>query len=178
MEKPLLTHHPIRAETEEGLHIHPRNFFSSQLQIRRTHGSSPEAQDENESEGRALVALLKTCADKNDLNKGRIIHSEITQKGILQHNVYLGTALVSLYAKCGDLRKAREVFDELPRRNVVTWNAMLSAYLEGGYAEKAFQLFVEMQDEDGLLPYYLTIVIILQACTFIAEKWKDKEIFG
>ena len=53
---------------------------------------------------------------------------------------------------------------------------MLSAYLEAGYAEKAFQLFVEMQDEDGLLPYYLTIVIILQACTFIAEKWKDKGI--
>lgn len=48
------------------------------------------------------------------------------------------------YAKCGSLRDARRVLDEMPERNVVSWTAMISACSQRGYASQALSVFVHM----------------------------------
>eukprot|EP00250_Pteridium_aquilinum_P035142 c869_g1_i1 orf=2-460(-) len=49
----------------------------------------------------ALLNLLKACSYQKDLQKGSRVHADCLKKGLLQENLYIGTALLRMYAKCG-----------------------------------------------------------------------------
>lgn len=86
--------------------------------------------------------ILKSCAMFGALNKGIELHSEIARKGLLQTSEVLGCTLLDMYANCGLLAKAQEVFDALPFRDVVLWIALIAGYAQherGGEALKCFQ---------------------------------------
>eukprot|EP00250_Pteridium_aquilinum_P016285 c23034_g24_i3 orf=64-732(+) len=110
-----------------------------------------------------LVALLKGCATLKDLNTGHRIHVEIARRGFLENNIFIGCSLVDMYAKCGLLARAQEVFDNLPYRDVVSWNALITGYADYGHDEEALQCFEQMQLE-GVLADAVTFVCSLKAC--------------
>ena len=83
----------------------------------------------------AFVGLLKSCAKARDLCRGNRLHDTILNKGLLQNSPYVGSALISMYAKCGALKKAHRLLEELPFRDVVTWSALISAYAQQGYGD-------------------------------------------
>ena len=70
---------------------------------------------------------------------------------MLKRNQVVGNALVDLYAKCGVLEKAREVFDMLPARNIVSWNVLITGYGQVGEIENVFSVFDQMR-RNGVLP--------------------------
>ena len=43
-------------------------------------------------------------------------------------DVFVLSALVDMYAKCGSTGDARQVFDEMSQKNMVTWTAMIVGY--------------------------------------------------
>ncbi|TKY74167.1 Pentatricopeptide repeat-containing protein [Spatholobus suberectus] len=88
--------------------------------------------------------LLKACASLSFLHSGKALHAESIKAGS-ESDLFIGTALLATYAKCGVVRDARNLFDTLPKRNVVTWNAMISGYLRNGDTESASLVFEEMQ---------------------------------
>eukprot|EP00250_Pteridium_aquilinum_P005130 c15272_g1_i2 orf=157-657(+) len=59
----------------------------------------------------ALLDVIKTCGKHRDLPKGSRLHALILKRGLLTNDIYVGTALLGMYAKCGMLKKAQEVFD-------------------------------------------------------------------
>eukprot|EP00250_Pteridium_aquilinum_P018371 c24057_g2_i1 orf=1-420(-) len=80
----------------------------------------------------SCVALLKACTQLNDRDIGCQVHADITKQGLLEINVFVGSALIHMYAKCGLLAKAQEVFDDLPDPNIVSWNTLIAGYVEHG----------------------------------------------
>ncbi|KAJ7519088.1 hypothetical protein O6H91_20G022200 [Diphasiastrum complanatum] len=112
------------------------------------------------------VAVLKACARTADLKSGRSIHSHINESGF-RSNLFVGNALLHMYAKCGSLVEARRVFDNLSGKDVVSWNAMVTAYAQIGFGKEALQLFKQMQQE-GLQPDSFSFVSALQACGSMA----------
>lgn len=38
---------------------------------------------------------------------------------------FVETGLMDMYASCGSIKDARNVFDEMSQRDVVTWNTMI-----------------------------------------------------
>ncbi|KAG2296287.1 hypothetical protein Bca52824_042956 [Brassica carinata] len=74
----------------------------------------------------SFTFALKASTGALDLERGLGIHELVSEMGF-ESDVYIGTALVEMYCKGGDLVRAREVFDEMPERDVVTWNIMVSA---------------------------------------------------
>ena len=52
-----------------------------------------------------------------------------------QKGVFVSTALLSMYRKCGSVEEAENVFIVLSERNVVSWNAMISTYVDHGQGE-------------------------------------------
>ncbi|KAI5081461.1 hypothetical protein GOP47_0004644 [Adiantum capillus-veneris] len=109
------------------------------------------------------VCVLKACGSKRDTTKGQDVHEEIERQGLLESNLFVGSALVNMYSKCGLLTKAQEVFDKLPARDVVSWTALISGYTENGYGEEALECFEQMQLR-GFAPNAHTFACSLKAC--------------
>lgn len=99
------------------------------------------------------------------LRKGKTIHAEARSRGY-ESDVFVGSALISLYGKCGSIADAQDVFDRLPKRDVVVWNAILAAHVQLGLANKALELFEKMELE-RILPNETTYMHILQACSHV-----------
>ncbi|RZC46514.1 hypothetical protein C5167_039462 [Papaver somniferum] len=78
-------------------------------------------------------------------------------------NVILGTSLINMYSRCGNVGKAREIFNGMRELNVITWTAMISGYGMHGYGNQAMELFYQMKVQ-GPKPNDVTFVAVLSAC--------------
>ncbi|TXG61443.1 hypothetical protein EZV62_012806 [Acer yangbiense] len=96
-----------------------------------------------------------------DLKRGKQIHGRIVV-GNLGGNVFLSNALTDLYAKCGEVDKARWLFNRINNKSEVWWNLMISGYLKNGHPQKCIELFLEMQGFD-LRPDQVTVSNVLDA---------------
>eukprot|EP00250_Pteridium_aquilinum_P018943 c24234_g8_i1 orf=376-723(+) len=114
------------------------------------------------SEAVVLVASLKACAKQKDLQTGSKIHADIIKRGLVETNVFVGSVLISMYAKCGGLAEAHLVLDELPVRDVVSWSTLIAAYAQKGQGEEALNCFQQMRSE-GLSPNAFTYACFLKA---------------
>ncbi|RAL40123.1 hypothetical protein DM860_008263 [Cuscuta australis] len=110
-----------------------------------------------------LVSILSACAQLGSLENGKWVQRYLEKLGMAM-TVRLGTALVDMYAKCGRLDFARELFDKMPVRDVICWNAMISGFAMNGRGEEAMALFQEMQNS-GTRPDDITLISLLTACT-------------
>eukprot|EP01018_Ginkgo_biloba_P037419 Gb_09409 [translate_table: standard] len=118
--------------------------------------------------------VLKACADLSALQEGKEIHYHIRRTGFVS-NVFVGVALVHMYAKCGSIEDARQVFDEMTTRDVVSWTAMIAGYTQNGGAKEALTLFNQMQQAD-VKPNTYTIVSVLPACAQLGALQQGKQI--
>ncbi|KAG2633010.1 hypothetical protein PVAP13_2NG284000 [Panicum virgatum] len=89
-------------------------------------------------------SVLRACAEAGDLALGRAVHVRAADAGMDGH-LFFQNALVSMYAKCGDLVAARRVFDGMGHRDVVSWNSMISGYAASGLWREAVELFNRMR---------------------------------
>jgi len=97
------------------------------------------------------------------LDYGRLVHEYIDRKAI-NCDIQIGTAVVDMYAKCGCIEMAMQIFNiGMPHKNVLTWNAMLNGLAMHGHGQKALQLFEEMVSE-GMRPNEVTFLVTLTAC--------------
>jgi pentatricopeptide repeat protein len=111
-----------------------------------------------------LTAVLSACASIGALDLGKQMDEYATRRG-LQHDIFVATALIDMYAKCGSLESAQRVFNDMPRKNDASWNAMISALASHGKAKEALSLFERMSDEGGSArPNDITFVSLLSAC--------------
>ncbi|KAH7414826.1 hypothetical protein KP509_14G013000 [Ceratopteris richardii] len=122
-----------------------------------------------------FICLLKACGITKSIDKGEWIHHEVSQHGMLENNIELGTALVDMYAKCGALEKAQGVLKDLPQRNAITWSALIAGYAQQGDGAKAISCFEEMRQE-GFYPDSVTFTCILNACGSIGAADKGEYI--
>uniref|UniRef100_A0A7C9AVS4 DYW domain-containing protein n=1 Tax=Opuntia streptacantha TaxID=393608 RepID=A0A7C9AVS4_OPUST len=109
-----------------------------------------------------FTSTIKACADVSALRLGRSVHSVALVNGFGLDS-FVQASLVAFYAKCGQLRIARKVFDEMPQRSVIAWNTMISGYEQNGFAEKSVELF-NLMVESGVEPDSTTFVSVLSAC--------------
>ncbi|MED6108963.1 hypothetical protein PIB30_029189 [Stylosanthes scabra] len=109
-----------------------------------------------------LPSVLAACANLGSLDQGRWIHSYVERNSFKVDGV-LGTALVDMYAKCGRLDMAWEVFEKVKAKHVSTWNAMIWGLSIHGRAEDAIELFAKMQEEKQK-PNGVTLLGVLNAC--------------
>ncbi|OVA14272.1 Pentatricopeptide repeat [Macleaya cordata] len=105
--------------------------------------------------------VLKACSGLQALEDGKEIHLHVKRFG-LHSDVYICTALVDFYAKCGCLSEAQIMFDKMLKRDVVSWNSMIAGHALHGLYEDTMKLVFEMQIA-GSSPNSSTIVSILPA---------------
>ncbi|XP_021907617.1 pentatricopeptide repeat-containing protein At4g18520, chloroplastic isoform X2 [Carica papaya] len=119
-------------------------------------------------------SVLKACGEKKALKLGKQIHGAII-KNVIKNDVFTGTSLVDMYAKCGEILDSRRVFDAMSKRNTVTWTSIIAGYSRKELGEEAISLFRTMKRRH-IIVNNLTIVSILRACGSIGALSKGREL--
>uniref|UniRef100_A0A452XP86 Pentatricopeptide repeat-containing protein n=1 Tax=Aegilops tauschii subsp. strangulata TaxID=200361 RepID=A0A452XP86_AEGTS len=112
-----------------------------------------------------FASMLSAAANMAALVEGRQFHASAVRHG-LDANVFVGSSLINLYAKCGCIGEARDVFDFSREKNIVMWNAMLNGLVRNEQQEEAIQMFWYMM-RLGLEADEFTFVSVLGACAHL-----------
>lgn len=95
---------------------------------------------------------------------GGVVLGLVHKMGLWGTDVAVGSALIDMLARNGDLASARKVFDGLIEKTVVVWTLLISRYVQGECAEEAVELFLDFL-EDGFEPDRYTMSSMISACT-------------
>ncbi|KAH7415946.1 hypothetical protein KP509_14G067900 [Ceratopteris richardii] len=121
-----------------------------------------------------LVTLLKACTQLKNLRIGQEINDCIVQRG-LDMDLFVGSSLVDIYAKCGLLIDAIRIFEMMVSHNTVSWSSLIAAYTEHGLAEDALDCFRRMEDQ-RLSPDEVTFVSVVKSCGLLQVRERTFEV--
>ncbi|XP_047325652.1 pentatricopeptide repeat-containing protein At1g19720 [Impatiens glandulifera] len=110
---------------------------------------------------KTFINLIDSCIALNSLDLGLQLHKRLDL--LSEDDPFVETKLVSMYAKCGNLGKARKVFDQMRERNLYTWSAVIGAFSRARKWSEVVDLFFLMM-EDDILPDEFLFQKILPAC--------------
>ncbi|KAH7278473.1 hypothetical protein KP509_38G042900 [Ceratopteris richardii] len=110
------------------------------------------------------VNILSACIDPHYFEMGKCLHHTIIFMDC-EVDVILGTALLTMYNKCGGFEEVSRLFDFIEVHNVVSWTVMIRAYVKEHDFAKAFYLYDQMRQE-GTLPNRVTFLSLLEAYSY------------
>ncbi|KAI3829431.1 hypothetical protein L1987_03555 [Smallanthus sonchifolius] len=120
-----------------------------------------------------VVGVLTACGDLGALCMGKTVH-EYIERNRIGIDVKVGTSLVNMYAKCGDIDNAMNVFNGVENKDVFLWSVMIMGLASHGYGDVALDHFRNMISE-GVKPNGVTFIGVLSACSHIglvSNGWK------
>ncbi|KAL5580945.1 hypothetical protein UlMin_013387 [Ulmus minor] len=111
-----------------------------------------------------ISSLLPACAVVANVKRGKELHGYALVIGVGE-DIFVQSALVDMYAKCGFISEARTLFCRMNERNTVTWNSMIFGFANNGYCNEAIELFNEMRMKEETKLDHLTFTAVLAACS-------------
>ncbi|CAA0815274.1 Pentatricopeptide repeat-containing protein -chloroplastic [Striga hermonthica] len=123
-----------------------------------------------------MVSVLQACASICALEQGKLIHAYVLRRG-LESILPVMNALITMYAKCGELESSKNIFDRMEKKDVVSWNSMISSYGIHGLGKDALSVFRDMVGS-GVSPSVVTFVSLLGACSHAGLVDEGKDLFN
>jgi pentatricopeptide repeat protein len=123
-----------------------------------------------------LVSVLPAISRLGALELGKWVHL-YAERNRVRIDEVLGSALIDMYAKCGNIEKAIQVFKRLSKTNVIAWNAMIGGLAMHGKAKDVLDYFSRME-RSGVSPSDVTYIAILNACSHAGLVEKGRSIFN
>jgi len=105
-----------------------------------------------------ICGNVNACASVVAIGEGMCVHIESG----CEPDVFVGTNLVDMYAKCASLEHAWGVFNKMPSQDMVTWTTILGGWAMHGLGKEALKHF-EWMCEEGVQPNDITFVCLLSA---------------
>nr|KYP67161.1 Putative pentatricopeptide repeat-containing protein At5g47460 family [Cajanus cajan] len=108
--------------------------------------------------------ILDGIAGLSALTWGLLIHCCAIKCGLFA-SVVVGSALIDMYSKCGQVKNAESIFHALPNKNLVSWNAMISGYARNGDSAQVIHLFELLKMVRDMKPDGITFLNLISACS-------------
>ncbi|XP_059652780.1 pentatricopeptide repeat-containing protein At3g04750, mitochondrial [Cornus florida] len=140
----------IAGYTLKGDYMMVRKLFSSMMA------------EKVQPNGVTMVNLVSGAAEIGALDQGRQLHGLVVRLQ-MKIDAFLGSALIDMYCKCGNIEKALMVFRVVTEKDVTLWTTMITGLAFHGHGSKALDLFSEMQKY--AIPNHVTFVAVLTACS-------------
>ncbi|XP_026449930.1 pentatricopeptide repeat-containing protein At2g13600-like [Papaver somniferum] len=121
----------------------------------------------------SLCNALKNATFES-CNTGKQIQAVIIKDGFHKFTILM-TALMNFNLKCGNLRDARGVFDEMSERDVVTWTSMIVGYVQNKHFDASLRLFKKMIEFD-VIPNGYSFSGALSACSGLQDVKLGKQV--
>lgn len=81
-----------------------------------------------------------------------------------------------MYGKCGVIKNALKVFDEMPQRDFISWASILTAYNHANLPHKTLFMFIDMWNVDKLQPDHFVIASLVKACSSLGNIRLGKQV--
>lgn len=122
-------------------------------------------------------SVMNACsAPTAPVEQGKQFHAW-SIKSRFNNVLCVSSALLTMYAKRGNIESAAKVFKRQEERDLVSWNSMISGYAQHGQAKRALEIFGDMQrqdlDMDGI-----TFIGVISACTHAGLVDKGVQYFN
>lgn len=114
-----------------------------------------------------FMNTLTSISSPSAVEEGKYVHFQIVKSGY-GADIGVATALVSMYARCGNLVEARKAFDNVLQQDIVLWTAMISGYAQQGLGTEALKLFWQVEHK-GLKRDRLLYTSILNTCASLGN---------
>ncbi|XP_057489119.1 pentatricopeptide repeat-containing protein At4g14820-like [Actinidia eriantha] len=124
----------------------------------------------------AMLSVVSACAHLGVLDRAKWIHNYVDEHGFGEA-LPINNALIDMYAKCGSLAGAQEVFSRMHRKNVITWTSIINAFAMHGDAGNALKLFYQMKS-GNIVPNGVTFIGVLYACSHAGLVDDGRKIFA
>ncbi|KAL2493963.1 Pentatricopeptide repeat-containing protein [Forsythia ovata] len=121
----------------------------------------------------SVQSAVLASAQLGSLDQARWMHNYVNNSEY-RGDIFVSTALIDMYAKCGSVELARQVFNRTLNKDVVIWSTMIVSYGLHGWGREAIDLFGIMT-QAGVRPNDVTFIGLLTACNhsgLIEEGWK------
>ena len=89
---------------------------------------------------RVTMSVISACAVAGSLDIGRWVHAYI-QRQMIDIDLELGTALINMFAKCGYIDKAKEIFEKMYVKDTKPWNSLILGLPIHGLSDKVIKWF-------------------------------------
>lgn len=109
-----------------------------------------------------VFCILSACGHIGMLRLGKLIHG-YAYRNHTCFNSFVVNALIDMYGKCGSLKEAQWIFENLSDKSLTTWNSLINCFALHGHSESAISAFDKMR-EAGVVPDEITFVGLLNAC--------------
>ncbi|CAK9154369.1 unnamed protein product [Ilex paraguariensis] len=119
--------------------------------------------------------VLPACARMGFLRPGKEIHARSIRTGSA-FDLFVSNALTDMYAKCGCLNLAQNIFN-ISLKDEVSYNILIVGYSQASDSSESFTLFSEMRLA-GMNHDTVSFVGVLSACANISAIKQGKEIHG
>lgn len=116
---------------------------------------------------RTFATMIRACAGLGFLFLGKQLYSCALKMGISE-DIFVSCSLIDMYSKCGSIKDAQSVFDNMPLKTTVGWNSIIASYALHGYSEEALDMYYEMRDSGAKMDHF-TFSIIVRICTRLAS---------
>ncbi|CAA0841191.1 Pentatricopeptide repeat-containing protein [Striga hermonthica] len=111
--------------------------------------------------------ILQACGNRGDSETGRLIHGMAVKRGI-SDDLRVNNSILAVYAKCGQLSRAKRFFENMEVKDKVSWNSIISGFCLAGRIDEARKLLDSMRDE-GLGPDVITWNLLITSCNHLGK---------
>ncbi|KAL8520138.1 hypothetical protein ACS0TY_010893 [Phlomoides rotata] len=125
-----------------------------------------------------IQIALKACAGLKALDFGNIIHAFVRKSDGIGRNLFVGSALIELYSKCGKMDIAVQVFEEFPEPDIVLWTTIITRYEQNRYPIQALDYFARMAIAEGVTLDPIALISAVSACTKLLNLKAGRSVHG
>ncbi|EYU31519.1 hypothetical protein MIMGU_mgv1a003519mg [Erythranthe guttata] len=115
-----------------------------------------------------ILERIKQCSKLRLSIQGKSLHAFVIKTGLDQHLPLYPNALIDMYGKCGHLKHAVKLFDEMPDRDLVSWASIFTAHNQANFPRQTLFLFSRMLSRDGLQPDHFIFASLVKACACLS----------
>uniref|UniRef100_A0A3Q7FUS4 DYW domain-containing protein n=1 Tax=Solanum lycopersicum TaxID=4081 RepID=A0A3Q7FUS4_SOLLC len=130
-----------------------------------------------ETDELTLVGVISACAQLGAAKYANWVRDMAEGYGFGPANhVMVGSALIDMYSKCGNVEEAYKVFEKMKEKNVFSYSSMIMGFAMHGCANAALDLFEEMVKTE-VKPNKVTFIGVLMACTHAGLVERGRNLF-
>lgn len=112
----------------------------------------------------SLLGVVSMCTKLRSFELGEWIEGYVAKTRLIEKGPALSNALMDMHAKCGNIKRACQIFYGMEEKTIVSWTIIIQGLAMHGQGLAALVRFCQMERE-GFKPDALVFLSLLSACS-------------